>query len=84
MHACILKTPGVNLTPSAIVESLARRVHELDVATSCVICMDATRCVALNPCNHLVYCAECMESNENDKTCPVCRQTYTAHSFVFT
>ena len=40
-------------------------------APECIICMDHAACVALIPCWHATYCAECAEKLQE---CPQCKQ----------
>ena len=70
-------------SPRDIVDFLTQRISKLDEQTTCVVCMDHPRCIALHPCNHLVFCPEC-EDRRSCKTCPICVQEYDTTSYMFT
>lgn len=46
----------------------------------CITCMDKPREILFVPCNHICCCATCSQSITS---CPVCRQTVSAHTNVF-
>ena len=39
----------------------------------CIICLERTKCVVLQPCNHLCLCEEC-ERRLLHRICPICRR----------
>ena len=49
--------------------------HKIREEHACIICWDRNRQILLQPCNHLCYCQECMDSLEPEKLnrCPICR-----------
>jgi len=52
-----------------------QEVQELQQATKnteCVVCMDGTRNMTLQPCNHLCLCEGCA-AEKDIPTCPICR-----------
>merc|ERR1712070_44008 len=44
-----------------------------DLASECVVCMDAPACVMLYPCGHNITCASCTRALlQHNKPCPFC------------
>lgn len=52
------------------------QVDECRGRMQCTVCLDAERCVALQPCFHLVACQQCVQRLQS---CPVCRATVEGH-----
>lgn len=44
------------------------RVEDLMGRNLCMVCLERSRCILLEPCSHLVCCEEC-----SDVRCPLCR-----------
>lgn len=63
---------------NARILELTKRMDE--DGTSCVICMDKLRCMALVPCGHAVFCATCAPSLQ---TCPICRKKVDMHLALY-
>lgn len=51
------------------IQSLVRsKVEDLMGRNLCMVCLERSRCILLEPCSHLVCCEEC-----KDLRCPLCR-----------
>lgn len=48
----------------------------------CIICVERTKCVVLQPCNHLCLCQEC-ERRLPCRICPICRRQVVRTMRVF-
>jgi hypothetical protein len=53
---------------------------------SCVVCLDAPRCLVLLPCRHLAVCgsAHCFSMLGAPPRCPLCREGVVDTFAVFT
>jgi hypothetical protein len=71
---------------AAATEELAAQLAKLDAERSCVVCMDAPRCVLLMPCRHLALCdaPECAAMLGAPPRCPVCREAVAHTISVYT
>jgi Zinc finger, C3HC4 type (RING finger) len=49
--------------------------------TTCVVCMENKREIALTPCNHLCLCAGC--ANKIEKHCPLCNTAFVSKMKIF-
>jgi hypothetical protein len=65
--------------------SLHTALEAADKRLSCVICLDAPRCVALMPCRHLATCggAACAALLGAPPRCPLCRERVTDTMLLF-
>ncbi len=54
----------------------AAALAKLEAALTCVVCLEAQRCVALLPCRHWLLCASpgCADMLGAPPLCPVCRE----------
>jgi len=60
-------------------QALRERQMEVDecwARVQCTVCLDAERCMALQPCFHLVACQQCVQRLQS---CPICRATVEGH-----
>ena len=62
----------------SLVGALLQRIHRLDDAHTCAVCMAKPRCVVSLPCSHLVTCGECACDQ-----CFVCGASSTSTLYVF-
>lgn len=51
------------------------RKRVMEGTKDCAICMDAAPDALPEPCNHAVFCYECLSTKLIGKPCPICRRT---------
>lgn len=52
--------------------------------TQCVVCLDTSREVLLQPCGHVCACRDCVDRVRGaDNQCPICRQTIDSVQTAF-
>ncbi len=51
----------------------------------CVICCDATKCIAIIPCGHVSTCIDCFNklNVSNRRRCPICQSNITSFVKIF-
>ena len=47
----------------------------------CVICLDKSVSIALQPCGHLCICQNCVKKMQNE--CPICRSAFQSTLRIF-
>lgn len=65
---------------TSVVDRVARTLRRLDEQHACVVCMNAPRCVVVQPCSHLCLCADCAETFPR---CVMCDQLVAERLYVF-
>jgi hypothetical protein len=57
---------------------------EIPEAYACVVCLDETKEVLIEPCGHLALCGNCANGYNDSVGCPMCRGPITKKRKIFT